>query len=113
MCARRHRFFTVLSRVLRIGDGARRARTTGSPPETRQGLVSYSERMSLRAAGSRVSGVAAVVVALLAAESGLNAQSSFRPFPYVEIDAHVVDGQGRPVRDLRKEDFTLQENGTA
>jgi VWFA-related protein len=66
----------------------------------------------------RLFGIAALVAVSVAA--GLYAQSQPAPQPpvtfkveinYVEVDAIVTDAQGNFVRDLRKEDFQIVEDG--
>jgi len=40
-----------------------------------------------------------------------NPSAAAPPLRYVEVDARVADANGNPVRDLRKEDFRLLEDG--
>ncbi|MDQ3346876.1 MAG: VWA domain-containing protein, partial [Acidobacteriota bacterium] len=70
---------------------------------------------TLRAAAS----IALVAVALTSGSTG-RAQDQGQPpvtfkveVNYVEIDAVVTDSQGRPVTDLKKDEFQVSEGGTA
>jgi len=55
--------------------------------------------------------VAAVLVALLGASSSAQKGRSFQNVDLVDIDVVVTGADGRPVTDLKKEDFDVREDG--
>lgn len=97
-------------------ESASRESADRDPPNPR--APNPGSRIPVVIPSDRMSRLFPALLCALAAASAVKAQHQEQPpitfrveVNYVEIDATVVDGEGNPVRDLTREDFTIVEDG--